>query len=80
MEIKYNENEYILIKKEEVKIHKEKNNTIYEILPSSFELINDNFENVEVEKIKDNKDKLIRSNWVGRITTTKRKRLKSSSS
>lgn len=57
--------EYILIKKEEVKIHKEKNNTIYEILPSSFELINDNFENVEVEKIKDNKDKLFRSNWEG---------------
>ena len=57
--------EYILIKKEDVKIYKEKNKTIYKILPSSFELINDNFENVEVEKIKDNKDKLFRSNWEG---------------
>lgn len=57
--------EYILIKKEEFKIHKEKNNTIYELLPSSFQLIKDNFKNVEVEPDKDNKDKIVRSNWKG---------------
>lgn len=63
--------EYILIKKEEVKIHKEKNNTIYEILPSSFQLIKDNFENVELEEIKDNKEKIFRSNWKGNFYSNK---------
>lgn len=57
--------DYILIKKEEFKIHKEKKNTIYEILPSSFQLIKDNFENVEVENNKNVKSELFRSNWSG---------------
>lgn len=57
--------EYILIKKEEFKIHKEKNNTIYEVVPSSFKLIKDNFENVEIKELKNNTDAIVRSNWEG---------------
>lgn len=65
--------EYILIKKEEFKIHKEKNDTIYEILPSPFQLIKDNFENVEIEPNRDNEDKIVRSNWKGNFYNNQEK-------
>ncbi len=65
--------EYILIKKEKFRIHKEQNDIIYEIVPSPFKLIKDNFKNVEVEPDRDNKDKIVRSNWKGNFYNNQKK-------
>lgn len=64
--------EYILIEKE-MTVKKEKNNTIYEVSPSPYQLIKKSFENLEVKNSSNRNNKYVRSNWDGSFVINQEK-------
>lgn len=63
--------EYILLKKEETKKNKNKDENVIVISPSPVELIKKNFEEVTVNKITDKDKEILRSNWDGKFIVNK---------
>lgn len=63
--------EYILLKKEKTKKNKNKDENVIVISPSPVELIKKNFEEVTVNKITDEDEEILRSNWDGKFIVNK---------
>lgn len=63
--------EYILLKKEKTKKNKNKAENVIVISPSPVELIKKNFEEVTVNKITDEDEEILRSNWDGKFIVNK---------